>query len=149
MKKAIILLLAGIMLAGCSDADKSEKSSDSDKKPEATESTNSESSNDQVTLEEGLKGDSTEVAFEEVAQGEVPSNKKVSFTGTIFAIEEGRYGLKSDVADSSEEVLWVDDIRLGERSEIPEGTTVQVYGSYTETDENDVPKIRAVFMDPK
>ncbi len=149
MKKIIILLLAGVLLAGCSDATKSENSSDSDKKSTATESKNSKSTNDQLSLEEGLKGDSTEVALEDVLQGEVPVNKKVSFTGTIFAIEEGRYGLKSDVTNSSEDVLWIDDIRLGERTEIPEGTTVQVYGSYSETDEQDVPKMRAVFMDPK
>ncbi|REB06084.1 hypothetical protein DVB69_14205 [Sporosarcina sp. BI001-red] len=150
MKKLFILLVASIMLAACNNEDKSEKTSDSDKKPATSESqqqAGSKTAEDQVGLEEGLKADSTKVKYEDISKGEVPANKKVSFTGTVFSIEEGRYGLKSDITDSSEEVLWVDDLRLGERTEIPEGSTITIYGSYSETDEQDVPKMRAVFMD--
>ena len=150
MKKAVILLVAAFMLAACNNADKSESVSDSDKKPaaaESQESAGSESADDQIGLEEGLKADSTVIEYEDIAKGEVPANTKVAFKGTVFAIEDGQYGLKNDVTDSSEEVLWVDDIRLGERTEIPEGTSVMVYGSYTDTDEDGVPKVRAVFID--
>ncbi|MBD7908796.1 hypothetical protein [Sporosarcina gallistercoris] len=152
MKKAVILLVASIMLAACNNEDKSENTSDSNKKPAATESSQEQSGSEtadeeQVGLEEGLKGDSTEVEYEDIAKGDVPANKKVSFTGTVFKVEEGRYGLKKDITDSSEEVLWVDDLRLGERTEIPEGTNVTVFGSYTDTDEQNAPKMRAVFID--
>lgn len=149
MKKLFILLLAGLTLAACSDASKSENTSDSDKTSTVTDSTNSDSANDQVSLEEGLKGDSAEVDYEDITAGDVPANKKVKFTGTVFAIEEGQYGLKNDVNDSAEEVLWVDDLRLGERTEIPEGTLVTVYGSYTDTDEQNIPIMKAVFIDIK
>lgn len=153
MKKIVMLLVASILLAACSNEDKSENTSDSNKKPEATESSQeqsgSETSDEQVGLEEGLKGDSTEVEYEDIAKGDVPANQKISFTGTVFKAEEGRYGLKKDITDSSEEVLWVEDIRLGERTEIPEGTNVTVFGSYTDTDEQNVPKMRAVFIDMK
>ncbi|WP_039042621.1 membrane lipoprotein lipid attachment site-containing protein [Sporosarcina sp. ZBG7A] len=152
MKKAFILLVAGLMLAACNNDDKSENASDTDKKSAATESqeqAGSETADDQVGLEEGLKADSTEVEYEDIAKGDVPANTKVTFKGTVFAVEDGRFGLKKDVTDSTEDVLWVDDIRLGERTEIPNGTTVTVYGSYTDTDEQDVPKMRAVFIDQK
>lgn len=150
MKKAFILLVAGLMLAACNNDDKSENASDTDKKSAATESqeqAGSETADDQVGLEEGLKADSTEVEYEDIAKGDAPANKKVSFTGTVFSVEEGRYGLKNDITDSSEEVLWVEDLRLGERTEIPQGTKVTVYGSYTDTDEQDIPIMKAVFMD--
>ncbi|MDW0108454.1 hypothetical protein [Sporosarcina aquimarina] len=149
MKKIFILLLAGLTLAACSDASKSENTSDSDKSSSVSESAKSDSANDQVSLEEGLKEDSAEVDYEAIATGDVPANKKVKFTGTVFAIEEGQYGLKSDVKDSDEEVLWVDDLRLGERTEIPEGTLVTVYGSYTDMDEQNIPIMKAVFIDIK
>ena len=150
MKKAFILLVAGLMLAACNNDDKSENASDTDKKSAATESqeqAGSEAADEQVGLEEGLKADSTEVEYEDIAKGDAPANKKVSFTGTVFSVEEGRYGLKNDITDSSEEVLWVEDLRLGERTEIPQGTKVTVYGSYTDTDEQDIPIMKAVFMD--
>lgn len=150
MKKAFILLVAGLMLAACNNDDKSENASDTDKKSAATESQEqavSETADEQVGLEEGLKADSTEVEYEDIAKGDAPANKKVSFTGTVFSVEEGRYGLKNDINDSSEEVLWVEDLRLGERTEIPQGTKVTVYGSYTDTDEQDIPIMKAVFMD--
>ncbi|MCM3755879.1 hypothetical protein M3197_00115 [Sporosarcina aquimarina] len=152
MKKAFILLAAGLMLAACTNGDKSDSTSDSDKKPTASESqeqADSNSAEDQVGLEEGLKADSTEVEYEDITKGDVPANTKVTFKGTVFSVEDGRFGLKKDVTDSNEDVLWVDDIRLGERTEIPKGTTVTVYGSYTYTDEQDVPKVRAVFVDQK
>lgn len=150
MKKAFILLVAGLMLAACNNADHSKSVTDSDKKPSAAESQESggsESADDQIGLEEGLKADSKKVEYEDIAKGEVPANTKITFKGTVFAVEEGRYGLKNDVTDSSEEILWVDDIRLGERTEIPEGTSVTVYGSYTDADEQGIPKVRAVFID--
>lgn len=150
MKKAFILLAASLMLAACNNGDPSENTSDSDKKPaaqEAQEQSGSETAEDQVGLEEGLKGDSTEVEYEDVLKGSVPPNTKVTFKGTVFAAEEGRYGLKNDVTNSAEEILWIDDIRLNERTEIPKGTLVTIYGSYTNTDDRDIPVMKAVFID--
>ncbi|MGG0642450.1 hypothetical protein ABE021_00710 [Sporosarcina gallistercoris] len=149
MKKAFILLAASLMLAACNNGDKSENTSDSDKKSaaESQEQAGSKTAEDQVGLEEGLKGDSTEVEYEDVLKGSVPPNTKVTFKGTVFAAEEGRYGLKNDVTDSSEEILWIDDIRLNERTEIPNGTVVTIYGSYTNKDDRDIPVMKAVFID--
>ncbi|WP_025785269.1 hypothetical protein [Sporosarcina sp. D27] len=150
MKKAFILLVAGLMLAACTNGDKSDSTSDTDKKPAASESqeqAESKTAEDPVGLEEGLKADSTEVEYGDIAKGDIPANTKVTFNGTVFAVEDGRFGLKKDVTDSKEDVLWVDDIRLGERTEIPKGTKVTVYGSYTDTDEQNIPIMKAVFMD--
>lgn len=152
MKKIAILLTVGFLLTACSDTDKSEKNAESDNAtPPVEESqsadTTSDSTENQVELEEGLKADSTEVNYEDIATGDIPSNKKIHFTGTVFESNEGSYGLKKDVQNDEEEVLWVKDIRLGEKTEIPEGTEVSIYGTYSELDEQQVPIIKAVFID--
>ncbi|WJY26687.1 MULTISPECIES: hypothetical protein [Sporosarcina] len=147
MKKLMMLLAAGLLLSACSDTDKSEpKPETADTAPAAEQPAETSAVTD---LEEGLKGDTEEVAYADLASGNVPANKKVNFTGTVFSNEDGKLGLKHDVEDEAETVLWVDDLRLGERTEIPEGTTVTVYGSYTETDTDGVPVLKAVFIDPK
>lgn len=152
MKKLAILLTAGFLLAACSDTDKSDNSTRTDDATPSVEDsqsndTTSESAGVEVDLEEGLKADSTEVNYVDIAKGDIPSNKKVNFTGTIFEIEEGRYGLKNDIHDADEDVLWIDDIRLGEKTEIPEGTKVNVYGTYSDLDDQNIPIIKAVFID--
>ncbi|GKV68974.1 hypothetical protein NCCP2716_14720 [Sporosarcina sp. NCCP-2716] len=146
MKKPMILLAAGLLLAACSNTDNADKPSENDTAPAAEQPAEQ---NDASGLEEGLKGDTEKVELPDVASGDVPANKKVNFTGTVFAAEDGKYGLKADVTDAAEDVLWVDDLRLGERTEIPEGTEVTVYGSYTEKDDQGVPVVKAVFIDTK
>jgi len=146
LKKPMILLAAGLLLAACSNTDNADKTSENDTAPAAEQPAETTTS---VGLEEGLKGDTEKVEYTDVASGSVPANKKVNFTGTVFALEDGKYGLKKDVNDTAEKVLWVDDLRLGERTEIPEGTEVTVYGSYTEKDEQGVPVVKAVFIDTK
>lgn len=150
MKKIAVLLAAGVLLAACSDTDKPESpTEDKNVTPpvEESESNEAESAEDQVSLEEGLKADSTEVNYEDIATGDIPSNTNVNFIGTIFEIKDDNYGLRNDVLDDAEETLWVKDIRLGEKTEIPEGTEVSVYGIYSELDDQDIPIIKAVFID--
>lgn len=138
MKKLVILMIATAMLAACSTDEPSEPS-----KSGNTSSTEHNS----TEVEDGLKEGTTEYDYVALQADEVPVNAKVKFVGTVSATQEGLFELTSGADHSADEIVQIDDIRLGERTALEVGTAVTVYGSYNGKNEEDVPVIKGIFID--
>lgn len=138
MKKIFTLMLTAALLAACSD--------DEPKEPvDSTEPAEETAPTEQATddMEEGLKADTVEQEYAAFANDDVPVNSKVKFLGKVTAIDEGVYSVESD----ADEIIYVKDIRLGERTDILEGFDVSVYGTYDGKDDEGVPVIKGIFID--
>lgn len=131
MKKFLLLIIAAAMLAACSN----EKQPEPEKAPEGQDGAN---------VEEGLKADTPEYTYESFAQDDVSVNAKVKFTGKVVKAEEGRLEMQGS---QEGDTLLVDDIRLGERTEITAGKEATVYGSYNGKDQDGIPVIKGIFID--
>lgn len=138
MKKLFILMITSAFLAACSNDEPKEA-------VESTEPTEETAPTKQTSdgVEEGLKEDTVEREYAAFANDEVPINSKVKFLGKVAAIDEGVYIVQSD----ADEIIYVKDIRLGERTEILEGFDVSVYGTYDGKDDEGVPVIKGIFID--
>ncbi|WP_303967605.1 hypothetical protein [Sporosarcina ureae] len=138
MKKLFMLIITAAFLAACSNEEPKEP-------VESTEPTKETAPTEQTSdgVEEGLKEDTVEREYAAFANDEVPVNSKVKFLGKVTAIDEGVYAVESD----ADEILYVKDIRLGERTDILEGFDVSVYGTYDGKDDEGVPVIKGIFID--
>lgn len=138
MKKLFVLMITAALLAACSN-DESKEPVESTEPVE--ESAPEETAGDEV--EEGLKADTVEQEYAAFADDEVPVNSKVKFLGKVTAIDEGTFTVES----KADEIIYVKDIRLGERTDILEGSDVSVYGTYDGKDDEGVPVIKGIFID--
>ncbi|AXI00793.1 hypothetical protein DV702_14410 [Sporosarcina sp. PTS2304] len=139
MKKILLLMITAAMLAACSNEEKDDSTAPQ-KSTAPTENSNAE-------IEEGLKEGTTEYDYASLHKDEVPVNAKVKFVGTVFTTNEGEFQLTEAPNHSAEEVVLIDDIRLGERTVIDKGTAVTVYGSYNGKNAEDIPVIKGIFID--
>lgn len=139
MKKLIIFMMTAVLLAACSN-EETPDTPETQETPAADKQTN-------MGMEKGLKAGTTEQDYLSLSQDKVPINSKVKFTGIVLRFEQGTFELKSKTDDSSNEVVWVDDIRLSDRTEIPEGTTVTVYGTYDGKNDDGDPRLKGIFID--
>lgn len=131
MKKFLLLIIAAAMLAACSN----EKEPEPEKAPEEQNGTD---------LEEGLKADTPAYTYESFAQDDVSVNAKVKFTGKVVSADGGRLEMQGS---QEGDTVIVDDIRLGERTEIFAGNEATVYGSYNGKDQDGIPVIKGIFID--
>lgn len=138
MKKLFALMLTAALLAACSD-DEPKEPVDSTGPAEETATTEQPTDD----MEEGLKADTVEQEYAAFANDDVPVNSKVKFLGKVTAIDEGVYSVEND----ADEIIYVKDIRLGERTDILEGFDVSVYGTYDGKDDEGVPVIKGIFID--
>lgn len=142
MKKLFAIMITTAVLAGCSN--------DEPKEPiESTEPMEETAPVEQASdeVEEGLKADTVEHEYVAFADDQVPVNSKVKFLGTVTAVNEGTLTVQSKADESSDEILYVKDIRLGERVDILEGSDVSVYGTYEGKSDEDIPVIKGIFID--
>ncbi|MBY0223665.1 hypothetical protein [Sporosarcina aquimarina] len=139
MKKLIIFMMTAVLLAACSN-EETPDTPETQETPAADKQTN-------MGMEKGLKAGTTEQDYLSLSQDKVPINSKVKFTGIVLRFEQGTFELKSKTDDSSNEVVWVDDNRLSDRTEIPEGTTVTVYGTYDGKNDDGDPRLKGIFID--
>ncbi|MEK4023178.1 hypothetical protein ABZ756_11185 [Mammaliicoccus sciuri] len=139
MKKLIIFMMTAVLLAACSN-EETPDTPETQETPAADKQTN-------MGMEKGLKAGTTEQDYLSLSQDKVPINSKVKFTGIVLRFEQGTFELKSKTDDSFNEVVWVDDIRLSDRTEIPEGTTVTVYGTYDGKNDDGDPRLKGIFID--
>ncbi|WP_342536699.1 hypothetical protein [Sporosarcina sp. FSL K6-3508] len=139
MKKLIIFMMTAVLLAACSN-EETPDTPETQETPAADKQTN-------MGMEKGLKAGTTEHDYLSLSQDKVPINSKVKFTGIVLRFEQGTFELKSKTDDSSNEVVWVDDIRMSDRTEIPEGTTVTVYGTYDGKNDDGDPRLKGIFID--
>ncbi|MGE7544619.1 hypothetical protein [Sporosarcina newyorkensis] len=139
MKKLIIFMMTAVLLAACSN-EETPDTPETQETPAADKQTN-------MGMEKGLKAGTTEQDYLSLSQDKVPINSKVKFTGIVLRFEQGTFELKSKTDDSSNEVVWVDDIRMSDRTEIPEGTTVTVYGTYDGKNDDGDPRLKGIFID--
>ena len=131
-------MITAALLAACSNDEPKE----SNESPETVEETApAEPAVDDV--EEGLKADTVEQEYAAFANDEVPVNSKVKFLGKVTAVDDGTFTVES----KADEIIYVKDIRLGERTDILEGFDVSVYGTYEGKDDEDVPVIKGIFID--
>ena len=142
MKKLFAMMITAVVLAACSN-DKPKEPVESTKPVEET--VPAEQASDEV--EEGLKAGTVEHEYAAFADEEVPVNSKVKFLGTVTAVDEGTFTVQSRADESSDETIYVEDIRLGERTEISEGFAITVYGIYEGKNNEGVPVIKGVFID--
>lgn len=142
MKKLFAMMITAALLAACSN--------DEPKEPiESTEPVEETAPVEPASdgLEEGLKADTVEHEYVAFAEDKVPVNSKVKFIGTVTGVNEGTLTVQSKAEQSKDEVIYVKDIRLGERTDILEGFDVSVYGTYEGKDDEDVPVIKGIFID--
>jgi len=142
MKKLFMLMIIAAFLVACSNDEPKEA-------VESTEPTEETAPTKQTSdgVEEGLKEDTVEREYAAFANDEVPINSKVKFLGKVAAIDQGVYAVQSAADESSDEIIYVTDIRLGERTDILEGFDVSVYGTYDGKDDKGVPVIKGIFID--
>ncbi|ARF17659.1 hypothetical protein CSV61_10680 [Sporosarcina sp. P3] len=142
MKKLFAIMITAALLAACNN-DEPKESIESTEPVEETAPV--EQAGNEV--EEGLKADTVEHEYAAFADDQVPVNSKVKFLGTVTAVNEGTLTVQSKTDESSSEIVYVKDIRLGERSDILEDFDVSVYGTYEGKDDEDVPVIKGIFID--
>ncbi|PIC57520.1 hypothetical protein CSV80_07980 [Sporosarcina sp. P12(2017)] len=142
MKKLFAMMITAAVLAACSN-DESKESIESTEPVEETAPV--EQAGNEV--EEGLKADTVEHEYAAFADDQVPVNSKVKFLGTVTAVNEGTLTVQNKTDKSSDEIIYVKDIRLGERTDILEDFDVSVYGTYEGKDDEDVPVIKGIFID--
>ncbi|MDV6378686.1 hypothetical protein ORD22_10710 [Sporosarcina sp. GW1-11] len=136
MKKIYLLMITAAMLVACSNEEKQKTT----EKVAPIEQNNLE-------VEEGLKAGTTEYDYATLLADEVSVNAKVKFVGIVYATKDGGFELISGVDNTADEIVMVDDIRLGERTNIDKGTAVTVYGSYNGKNADGVPVIKGIFID--
>ncbi|PIC79280.1 hypothetical protein CSV75_11815 [Sporosarcina sp. P18a] len=142
MKKLFAIMITTAVLAACSN--------DEPKDPiESTEPVEETVPREQAgdEVEKGLKADTIEHKYVAFADDQVPVNSKVKFLGTVTAVNEGTLTVQSNADESSDEIVYVNDIRLGERMDILEGSEVSVYGTYVGKNDEDIPVIKGIFID--
>ncbi|PID25320.1 hypothetical protein [Sporosarcina sp. P7] len=142
MKKLFAIMITTAVLAACSN----EEPKDPIESTEPVEETvPKEQAGDEV--EKGLKADTIEHKYIAFADDQVPVNSKVKFLGIVTAVIEGTLTVQSNADESSDEIVYVKDIRLGERMDILEGSEVSVYGTYVGKNDENIPVIKGIFID--
>lgn len=138
MKKLFAVFITATLLVGCNNNDTTAVEEPENMSPAELNS---------MEIEQGLKAGTTEYDYAALLADEVPVNAKMKFVGTVAKTNDTHYELTSSTSTSSDEIVIVDDIRLGERTKVEENTSITVYGSYHGKNADGIPVIKGIFID--
>lgn len=155
MKRLLIILLGVMLLVACGNKEKPKVETVSHGNEQTAEQeddrTDEEKAEDLKAANEKFKSDSVEYDYLSIFRDEVPVNTKVKFTGEVFVVGKegfgGEFGMKQDLDGTTDGVLKVENMNIGDPVEIEEGKTLTVYGIYDGKDEMGAPVIKAVVIE--